>query len=124
MFSIDNAERAIKSLKINMPETYWNDTETFFVFNDAEKNFELTLIKNKKDFKLFKTYENIEINQYKRHLGRTDPLYLMRIKENEYENVPKCERMEKAEENLAKDFGEVLIQRFIRSRGRNRDLNE
>ena len=121
---MDNAEKAIKSLKINIPETYWNDAEIFYVYNDPDKNNELTLMKNKKDFKLFKTLENIETNQYKRNLGRTEPLYVMRIKENEYENIPKCERMEKAEENLTKDFGEVLIQRYIRSRGRNRDLNE
>ena len=103
MFSIDNAERAIRSLKLNMPETYWNDAETFYIYNDPEKNFQLTLLKNKKDFKLFKTLEHIEINQYKRNLGKTEPLYVMRIRENEYENIPKCERMEKAEENLAKE---------------------
>lgn len=126
MFSIDNAEKAIRSLKINIPETYWNDAETFYIYNDPDRNFELTLTKNKKDPKLislFKTLENIETQQYKRNLGKTEPLYVMRIRENEYENIPKCERMERAEEALAKDIGEVLIQRYIRSRGKNRDLS-
>ena len=126
MFSIDNAEKAIRSLKINMPETYWNDAETFYIYNDPEKNFQLTLIKDKKDPKLnslFKTLEDVEKRQYKRNLGKTEPLYCMRVRETEYENVPRCMRMEKAEENLAKDLGEILIQRYIRSRGKNRDLN-
>lgn len=33
MFSHDRAEKAIKSLKINIPETYWNDTEIFYIYN-------------------------------------------------------------------------------------------
>jgi hypothetical protein len=57
-------------------------------------------------------------------LAPYEPLYVIRLKENEYENIPKVERMEKAEENLNKDSGENLIQRYIRSRGRNRDLNQ
>jgi len=124
MFSHDQAERAVSSLKINIPETYWNDTEIFYVYNDFEKCNQLTLMKNKKDFDLFKTLINIENNQYKRDLHPYEPLYVIRLKENEYENIPKCERMEKAEENLNKDLGENLIQRFIRTRGRNRELNQ
>ena len=124
MFSHDQAERAVNSLKINMPETFWNDTEIFYIYNDPEKCNQLTLIKNKKDFDLFKTFENIEQTYYKRSLTPIEPLYIMRLKENEYENIPKVERMEKAEENLNKDLGENLIQRYIRSRGRNRDLNQ
>ena len=91
MFFIDNAEKAIKLLKIYIPETYWNDAEIFFVFNDPFKNKQLTLMKNKKDFNLFKTLENIEINQYKRCLGPIKPLYVMRIREKE--NIPKGERI-------------------------------
>lgn len=124
MFSHDQAERAVTSLKINIPETYWNDTEIFFVFNDPEKCDQLTLIKNKKDFDLFKTLITIETSVYKRELAPHEPLYVIRLKENEYENIPKVERMEKAEENLNKDLGENLIQRYIRSRGRNRELNQ
>ena len=124
MFSHDQAERAVSSLKINMPETYWNDTEIFFVFNDSEKCNQLTLIKNKKDLDLFKNFINIETLIYKRELAPYEPLYVIRLKENEYENIPKVERMEKAEENLNKDSGENLIQRYIRCRGRNRDLNQ
>lgn len=124
MFSHDQAERAVTSLKINMPETYWNDTEIFYVFNDPEKCNQLTLIKNKKDFDLFKTFITIETVEYKRELAPYEPLYVVRLKENEYENIPKVERMEKAEENLNKDLGENLIQRYIRSRGRNRELNQ
>ena len=122
MFSHDQAERAVNSLKINIPETYWNETETYYIYNDPERYNQLTLIKNKKDYDLFKTFENIEKNNYKRTLSPIEPLYIMRIKENEYENIPKAERMEKAEESLTKDLGETLIQRFIRSRGRNREL--
>ena len=33
MFSHDDAERAVPSLKINIPETYWFDTETFYIYN-------------------------------------------------------------------------------------------
>lgn len=124
MFSHDQAERAVTSLKINIPETYWNDTEIFYVFNDPDKCNQLTLIKNKKDFDLFRNLINIENTVYKRDLAAYEPLYVVRLKENEYENMPKVERMEKAEENLNKDLGENLIQRYIRSRGRNRDLNQ
>ena len=124
MFSHDQAERAVTSLKINIPETYWNDTEIFYVFNNPEKCNQLTLIRNKKDFDLFKTLFAIETTEYKRELALYEPLYVVRLKENEYENIPKVERMEKAEENLNKDLGENLIQRYIRSRGRNRELNQ
>jgi hypothetical protein len=124
MFSHDQAEKAVESLKINIPETYWNDTEIFFIYNNPDKCNQLTLIKNKKDFDLYKTLINIEEKQYKRYLKNYEPLYLIRLKENEYENIPKVERMEKAEENLNKDLGENLIQRYIRSRGRNRELNQ
>ena len=59
MFSHDQAERAVNSLKINIPETYWNETETYYIYNDPERYNQLTLIKNKKDYDLFKTFESI-----------------------------------------------------------------
>jgi len=61
MFSHDQAEKAVESLKINIPETYWNDTEIFFIYNNPDKCNQLTLIKNKKDFDLYKTLINISI---------------------------------------------------------------
>ncbi len=124
MFSHDKAERAVTSLKINLPETFWIDTEIFYVFNDPQKCNQLTLVKNKKDFDLFNTFLTIETTDYKRELATYEPLYVIRLRENNYENIPKVERMEKAEENLQKDLGENLIQRYIRSRGKNRELNK
>ena len=51
LFSHEHAEKAIPYLKLNMPETYWNDTEMFYVYNDIGNYGALTMIKNKKEVK-------------------------------------------------------------------------
>lgn len=65
--------------------------------------------------------------QYKREFddsSKTEPLFIVRTQDRDYENSIKVEKFETAEENLTKDSGDVLIQRFIRSKGRNRDLKD
>ena len=45
LFNHDKSEVAVPYLRLNMPETYWNDTEMFYVYNDWEKNGALTVIR-------------------------------------------------------------------------------
>jgi hypothetical protein len=33
IFSHNDADRAVPFLKINIPETYWNDSEIFYIYN-------------------------------------------------------------------------------------------
>ena len=51
-----------------MPETYWNDTEMFYVYNDWNNYGSLTVIRNKKDFDLFNELRKVEYEQYNRNL--------------------------------------------------------
>ena len=84
----------------------------------------LTMIKNKKDFDLFDTVLNIEKFQYNRTLEGIDPFIVIRTRESEYENAVKVERYEKSQDNLGKDIGDGIVQRYIRCRGRNRELDK
>lgn len=85
------------------------------------------MIKNKRDFDLYEQIKTIESRDYKREFnGNTpmEPFAIIRNKESESENSIKVERFETAQENLVKDIGDGIIQRFIRSRGRNRELDK
>ncbi len=85
------------------------------------------MIKNQRDPDLFKTFKMIESIQYKREydeFSKSDPLFVTRTQETDYENSIKVEKFETAEENLSKEPGDSIIQRFIRSKGRNRELDE
>ena len=124
IFSHEHAEKAIPYLKLNMPETYWNDTEMFYVYNDMNNYGLLSMIKNKKDFDLFDTIVKIEENQYRRELSSIDPFIIVRSRDSDYENSVKVERFEKAQDNLGKDIGDGIVQRYIRCRGRNRELDK
>lgn len=124
LFSHEHAEKAIPYLKLNMPETYWNDTEMFYVYNDIGNYGALTMIKNKKDFDLFETLVKIEENQYRRQLRSIDPFIIVRSRDTEICNSVKVERFEKAQDNLGKDIGDGLVQRYIRCRGKNRELDK
>ena len=124
IFSHEHAEKAIPYLKLNMPETYWNDTEMFYVYNDMNNYGLLSMIKNKKDFDLFDTIVKIEGEQYRRELSSIDPFIIVRSRDSDYENSVKVERFEKAQDNLGKDIGDGIVQRYIRCRGRNRELDK
>lgn len=106
-----------------MPETYWNDTEMFYIYNDRKTGV-LKMLRNKKDFDIFETIYKIETNQYKRKFKSIDPFIIIRSRESEYQNMVKVERFEKAQDNLGKDIGDGLVQRYIRCRGRNRELDQ
>lgn len=82
------------------------------------------MIKNKRDFNIFEMFRKIEYNEYKRDLSLIDPFAIVKTKESDYENNVKVERFETAEENLTKDIGDGIMQRYIRSKGRNRDLDK
>ena len=87
----------------------------------------LTMIKNKRDFDLYETIKNLELNQYKRDyklLNSMEPTIIIRTKESDYQNNIKVERNETAQESLGKDVGEGIVQRYIRSKGRNRELDK
>lgn len=95
----------------------------FFVSNDIRTGA-LQIIRNKKEFDLFETIYEIEETQYRRQFKDIDPFIIIRSRESDYENMVKVERYEKAQDNLGKDIGEGIVQRYIRCRGRNRELNQ
>jgi hypothetical protein len=64
------------------------------------------------------------MNQYYRNMHPMDPFFILRTKYTDYQNNIKIERFESAEENLDKDTGDGILQRFIRSKGRNRKLDK
>ena len=129
IFEHDYADKAIKNLKINIPETYWNNMAIFYVYNDADNNDELTMVKNKRDFQLFAKLKEVEKNYYKRDFTSKEnlmPFFVIRspisTSENDWEAIANVERFETSQENSTKDIGNGIIQRFIRSKGKNRDL--
>ena len=107
-----------------MPETYWNDTEMFYVYNDWNNYGSLTVIRNKKDFDLYNELRKVEYEQYNRNLEGIEPFIVIRSRESDFENIVKVERYEKAKDNLGKDIGDGMVQRYIRCRGRNRNLDK
>jgi hypothetical protein len=84
----------------------------------------LTIKKYRNKLDIFKNFINVEEHQYQRVLNDMDPFIIFRSKLNDYQNNVKVERYETSSEILDKDTGEGLIQRFIRSKGRNRKLNK
>jgi len=85
------------------------------------KNNELTVQIIKRDFLFYDVVKNIEEKEYKRKFNKLDPFVVVLTIENSYKNNHKVEIFETAAKNL-KDTGEGIIQRYIRSRGRNREL--
>ena len=119
LFNHDKSEIAVPYLKLNIPETYWNDTEMFYVYNDMNNYSALTVIRNKKDFNLFNAYDRVEREQYMRQVKDIEPFIVIRG-----ETMITVDRYEKCKENLGKDIGEGIVQRYIRCRGKNRQLNK
>ncbi len=119
LFNHDRSDIAVPYLKLNMPETYWNDTEMFYVYNDWNNYGALTVIRNKKDFNLFNAFDRVEREQYKRQIKDIEPFIVIRG-----ESMITVDRYEKCKENLGKDIGEGIVQRYIRCRGRNRQLDK
>lgn len=73
---------------------------------------------------VFQNFKDIEENQYRRELEDIDPFFILRSKFSDFQNNVKVERYETSAENLDKDTGDGLLQRFIRSKGRNRKLDK
>ena len=119
LFNHDRSDIAVPYLKLNIPETYWNDTEMFYVYNDWNNYGALTVIRNKKDFNLFNAYDRVEREQYMRQVKEIEPFIVIRG-----ESMVTVDRYEKCKENLGKDIGEGIVQRYIRCRGRNRNLDK
>ena len=119
IFNHEKSEIAVPYLKINIPETYWNDTEMFYVYNDLNNYGSLTVIRNKKDFNLFNAFDRVEREQYMRKIKDIEPFIVIRG-----ESMITVDRYEKCKENLGKDIGEGIVQRFIRCRGKNRKLEQ
>ena len=119
IFNHEKSDIAVPYLKINIPETYWNDTEMFYIYNDWNNYGALTVIKNKKDFNLFNAYDKIEREQYLRKVKDIEPFIVIRGEVN-----VTVDRYEKCRENLGKDIGEGIVQRYIRCRGKNRNLDK
>ena len=119
LFNHDRSDIAVPYLKLNIPETYWNDTEMFYVYNDWNNYGALTVIRNKKDFNLFNAFDRVEREQYMRQVKDIEPFIVIRG-----ENISTVDRYEKCKENLGKDIGDGIVQRYIRCRGRNRNLDK
>ena len=119
LFNHDRSEAAVPYLKLNIPETYWNDTEMFYVYNDWNNYGALTVIRNKKDFNLFNAFDKVEREQYMRQVKDIEPFIVIRG-----ESMATVDRYEKCKENLGKDIGEGIVQRYIRCKGRNRQLDK
>ena len=118
LFNHDKSDIAVPYLKINIPETFWNDTEMYFIYNDWNNYGALTVIKNKKDFNLFNAIDKIEREQYLRKVKDIEPFIITRGEAN-----ATVDRYDKCKENLVKDMGEGIMQRYIRCRGKNRNLD-
>ena len=119
LFNHEKSEIAVPYLKLNIPETYWNDTEMFYVYNDMNNYGALTVIRNKKDFNLFNAFDRVEREQYMRQVKDIEPFIVIRT-----EQGITVDRYEKCKENLGKDIGDGLVQRYIRCRGKNRQLDK
>ena len=98
-----------------MPETYWNDTEMFYVYNDMNNYGALTVIRNKKDFNLFNAFDRVEREQYMRQVKDIEPFIVIRG-----ETMITVDRYKKFKENFGKDIGKGIVQRYIKCKGRNR----
>ena len=119
LFNHEKSEIAVPYLKLNIPETYWNDTEMFYVYNDWDNYGALTVIRNKKDFNLFNAFDRVEREQYMRQVKDIEPFIVIRG-----ESMATVDRYEKCRENLGKDIGDGIVQRYIRCRGKNRELDK
>ena len=119
LFNHDRSDIAVPYLKLNIPETYWNDTEMFYVYNDWNNYGALTVIRNKKDFNLFNAFDRVEREQYMRQVKEIEPFIVIRG-----EAMVTVDRYEKCKENLGKDIGDGIVQRYVRCRGRNRNLDK
>ena len=79
----------------------------------------LTVIRNKKDFNLFNAFDRVEREQYMRQVKDIEPFIVIRG-----ESMATVDRYEKCRENLGKDIGDGIVQRYIRCRGKNRELDK
>lgn len=127
IFDHDNAEKAIKKLKINIPETYWSSTEIFYAYNDPDTN-ELCMIKNKRHIKVFENFIKVEKDLYNREFispkDNIQPVFVVRSGTNNfnYENYTLAEKYETAQDSSTNDNSHGILQRYIRSKGKNRKL--
>jgi hypothetical protein len=96
----------------------------FVIYIDQKNNNVLTIKKFKNKLDILKNFKDVEEYQYQRILNDMDPFFILRSKLCDYQNNVKVERFETSAENLDKDTGEGVIQRFIRSKGRNRKLDK
>lgn len=101
----------------------------YYVYNDYENNNQLTMVKNRRDFQLYHKLKEVESYYYNREFTSKDnilPFFVIRSPSssefNEWEAVANVEKFETSQENSTKDIGNGIIQRFIRSKGKNRNL--
>lgn len=69
----------------------------------------------------YEVVKNIEEKDYHRSFTNMDPYVIVLNQASPYKNSHKVERFETAAKNL-KENGDGIMQRYIRSRGRNREL--
>ena len=122
IFSIENAEKHVKKLYINIPETFWYDGEIYYCYNDEENGGQLVISHNKQT-NFYNEVTNIEKDKYDRELSPNEPMVVLRSKDTDVKNLVKVEMKKNAKDAINKEFGNSVIQRYIRCRGRNRKLD-
>jgi hypothetical protein len=80
------------------------------------------MIRNRKDFSYLDEMIKIEEQILKRNFNPIDPLLIVRTKYNDYQNTKTVESYQRAKEKVSKDSGDGITQRYIRSKGKNREL--
>jgi hypothetical protein len=80
------------------------------------------MIRNRKDFSYLDEMINIEEQILKRNFNPIDPLLIVRTKYNDYQNTKTVESYQRSKEKVSKDSGDGITQRYIRSKGKNREL--
>jgi hypothetical protein len=80
------------------------------------------MIRNRKDFSYLDEMIKIEEQILKRNFNPIDPLLIVRTKYNDYQNTKTVESYQRSKEKVSKDSGDGITQRYIRSKGKNREL--
>ncbi|MCQ2819466.1 MAG: hypothetical protein MJ252_19560, partial [archaeon] len=123
MFTKEGSEKTIPTLRLNIPETYWEDGGFYYAYNDEENNFALCINKNVKGFDISENFYDILKNHYKKENPlELSPFIISRGPESEHTNSVSVECFKKAMDGYAKEGEQNIYQRYITCGGKNRSL--
>jgi hypothetical protein len=122
LFKHDKTEKILGTLRINIPDTFFD--EIYYVYNDPNNLNVLKMEKKtSRDRNIFEKIEKMEKELYhKQDFKDTDPFIIIRQNETEYENNVVVESYLSSQQIMGKDLSRGITQRYIRSKGRNREL--